>query len=249
MLCSTIRNVVPWRLSARIISPMRSISVGLMPPGGLVEQDQLRVEHQHLRELDELLLAVGQRAGLLVAEALHARRTSSSSSARAGLLAAHRARVELAQRERAQRRDDVLEHGHLAEQARDLERPARARGARAGTAAGRRSAGRRTRPRPPSARIVPSIRLNAVVLPEPFGPISAVIEPCGTANEAVVDGLDAAEVLGKPLTSSSGSPAAASVSAGAVRSRDHERPVEARADQPGLAARAPRREPLAAPSG
>ena len=37
----------------------------------LVEQDQLRVEHQHLRQLDELLLAVGESSRLLVPERAH----------------------------------------------------------------------------------------------------------------------------------------------------------------------------------
>src|SRR3954465_1112180 len=91
-------------------------------PGRLVEPDQLRVEHQDLRELDELLLAVGQRARLLVAVAAHADELEQLLGAR-GLGPADGARVELPPRERAQRRDDVLEHGHVAEQARDLERP------------------------------------------------------------------------------------------------------------------------------
>ena len=37
---------------------------------------------------------------------------------------------------------------------------------------------------PDSARIVSSIRLNRVVLPDPFGPIRPVIEPSGTVKEA-----------------------------------------------------------------
>ena len=36
---------------------------------------------------------------------------------------------------------------------------------------------------PSSARIVPPIRLKAVVLPEPFGPIRPVIVPSSTVNE------------------------------------------------------------------
>ena len=36
---------------------------------------------------------------------------------------------------------------------------------------------------PSSARWLPSITLNAVVFPEPLGPIRAVTEPRGTANE------------------------------------------------------------------
>ena len=39
------------------------------------------------------------------------------------------------------------------------------------------------------------IRLKAVVFPEPFGPISAVILPSSTANAAAVDRGDAAEPL------------------------------------------------------
>ena len=78
MLCSTIRNVLPHALSSRIISPMRSISTGLMPPAGSSSRISLRVEHQDLRELDELLLAVGQRPRALVAEVAPSRRTPAA---------------------------------------------------------------------------------------------------------------------------------------------------------------------------
>ena len=54
-------------------------------------------------------------------------------------------------------------------------------------------------------RIVPPIRLKTVVLPEPFGPISAVIEPSGTVNQQSSTAW-AAEALLQTATSSSGGP-------------------------------------------
>ena len=43
--------------------------------------------------------------------------------------------------------------------------------------------------------MVLAMQLKAVVLPAPFGPISAVIEPRSTVKEQSLDGADAAEML------------------------------------------------------
>ena len=48
---------------------------------------------------------------------------------------------------------------------------------------------------PRSGDIVPSMRLKSVVLPEPFGPMSAVIDPALDRERDAVDRLDAAEAL------------------------------------------------------
>ena len=90
--------------------------------GWFVEQDQLRVEHQHLGQLDELLLPVGQGAGARVAVGGHADELQQFLGP-CGLRTADGAQPELAHREVAQRRHHVLQHGHLAEQPGDLERP------------------------------------------------------------------------------------------------------------------------------
>ena len=66
--------------------------------------------------------------------------------------------------------------------------------------------------------MVPSIRLNAVVLPDPLGPISAVIEPCGTVNEQPLTALTPPKCFVRPRMSSSGSPCATFVAGGALRS-------------------------------
>ena len=108
---------------------------------------------------------------------------SSSSSAARGLRAADRRPAELRQREgraAARRRSPARSSP---EQPGDLERAAEAAVRPRPRPAAGRSARRRTRSSPASARMVPSIRLNSVVLPEPLGPISAVIEPSGTVNE------------------------------------------------------------------
>src|SRR3954465_14183276 len=88
MLGSTIRNVVPCALSSRIMSPIRSISVGLMPPAGsssMISRGSsisTRASSTSLcwpkdsapprGGLAEFRGAKGQRARRLVAEALHA---------------------------------------------------------------------------------------------------------------------------------------------------------------------------------
>src|SRR5215218_32871 len=90
------------------------------PTGGLVEHDQLRVEHEDLSQLDELLLT--EREGLrgLSREPLHADELEQVVCA-LGLGAADRVRAQLPPREGAERSDDVLEHGHLAKEPGDLE--------------------------------------------------------------------------------------------------------------------------------
>src|SRR5713101_5474941 len=89
-------------------------------PRGLVEQDQLWIEHQDLRKLDELLLAERERSRLLVREAEHADEVEQLFGP-LGLVSRDRVGGELPPREPAQRRGNVLEHGHLLEQACDLE--------------------------------------------------------------------------------------------------------------------------------
>src|SRR3954465_13007017 len=57
---------------------------------------------------------------------------------------------------------------------------------------------------PESAGIVFSIRLKTGVLPEPFGPMSPVIEPSGTTNEQPSTARSPPNCLTSPDTSSSG---------------------------------------------
>ena len=85
---------------------------------------------------------------------------------------------------------------------------------------------------PASGRIVPVMRLNSVVLPEPFGPISAVIVPSRTANERRRRPAGRRSASRRPCTSSSGPaglpvrgrPAARSTIAHAACARGGRRP-------------------------
>src|SRR5215207_7389743 len=90
--------------------------------GGLVEHDQLRVQHEDLGELEELLLSVGQGRRADVAVLTHPDEVEELLRA-ARLATRDRARAEAADAELAERRHHILEHGHLAEQPRDLKRP------------------------------------------------------------------------------------------------------------------------------
>src|SRR3954451_4474694 len=60
---------------------------------------------------------------------------------------------------------------------------------------------------PALGRIMPSMRLNAVVLPEPLGPMSAVIDPSGTVNEQPSTARTPPKRFSSPFTSSSARPA------------------------------------------
>src|SRR5215210_707218 len=91
----------------------------------LVEHDQLRVQHQDLRQLDELLLAVGERGCPNVAVLAHADELEQLLGP-CGLASRHRVGVQEPDVELPQRRHHILEHRHLREQPRDLERPPQA---------------------------------------------------------------------------------------------------------------------------
>ena len=131
------------------------------------------------------------------------------------------------------------------EQARDLERAADAAVCARATARSRSIRSPSNQTSPASGGIVPPIRLKTVVLPEPFGPISAVIEPSRDRERAAVDGLHAAEALLEPLapraaarTLSRRAPRAAEPLARAGRAG------QTLARQAGLAARAPALDPM-----
>src|SRR5712691_2300763 len=83
--------------------------------GRLVEQDQRRVAHEHPHELDQLLLAVGEIAGVLAGERLelHEREQLPRPALGGGPVAAGH-------------HQQVLERGQLGEDARHLERAAHA---------------------------------------------------------------------------------------------------------------------------
>ena len=93
---------------------------------------------------------------------------------------------------------------------------------------------------------MPSIRLNAVVLPDPFGPMSAVIEPSGTTNEQPSTARTPPKRFSSPRTSSSARPACTLGPTGAsARSRITSGLSSARPDDRVLAAPAALLEQLA----
>src|ERR1700730_10983154 len=83
--------------------------------GGLVEQDQLRIGHEHADELDQLLLTVGEGARILVRQPLELDEAEQLPGARAGRGIVVRRHHE-----------EVLERRQLAEDADDLEGAANA---------------------------------------------------------------------------------------------------------------------------
>ena len=127
--------------------------------GRLVEQDQARLDHQHARKLEELLLAAGELSGDfadLVGKAAEAEHLESAL-ARLAFLPSHCAGThpvvpEAFARLIARRQHDVLQNRHLRKGARYLEGPGKA-GAKDAVGAHRIDAGPgegyRSRLRPP----------------------------------------------------------------------------------------------------
>ena len=145
---------------------------------GLVEQHELGVAHQDRGELQQLLLSVGELAGGLSA------RSASPNSSRTSFARSRSAAVTSRRRTTA---TGLLDRdGHVLESVRC----AKTRGCwkvrvsprRHRVGSGRRRRGRRRR-RAGVGTQVPRDMLKTVVLPDPFGPIRAVMVPSGTTKE------------------------------------------------------------------
>ena len=120
MLCSTMRKVRPSSLSSSHSFADAVHQRGVHPSGGLVEHDRLRVAHQHPGELEQLLLAVGEVAGLGGLEVVDARPAGQGSRARAiSSGVAHGG--SRASSPSAHGDQHVLQHGHPGEDAAELE--------------------------------------------------------------------------------------------------------------------------------
>ena len=164
--------------------------------GRLVEQDQPWLEHQHLGQLDELLLAVGQRAGTLRAKRRSPTMSSSSPARSASWPLTASANI-VRHRASGSGATTFSSTVMLVEQPRESGRSGPGRGGRAARAASGRSACRRSQTSPESADMPPVTRLKSVVLPEPFGPISAVMDALADGKARAVDRDQTAEPLGR----------------------------------------------------
>ena len=203
-----------------------------MPAGRLVHQQQPRRVGERHRELEALQVAVGELADGRSACALMPTRASSASrlgdcgavatpQSRASRRACDSRTVCTFSRTRHRREGRGDLEGAADAQPPDLRaaaRPAMSRPSR--------------RIVPVSGRIWPFSMLKQVLLPAPFGPISASISPAASAEETSAHGLDAAIGLGE---------------AADLEERAHAAPFQAARDR--RAARPARRNAPATPSG
>ena len=183
MSCSTITNVRPDSFSARINEARRRSNVGLIPAAGSSSRITCRIEHQHLRELDELALSVRQ-VGRLGRDVL----------AHADELQELGGPSRFGTRDGTAREPSEPKLGLAAATFSSTVRLSKSRGSwyvRATPANARRvrlspsseSAVKDNRS-PMPGRYVPSTTLKTVVLPDPLGPINAVSEPARTLSDA-----------------------------------------------------------------
>ena len=91
MLCSMIRKRDAARCSATIRSISVSSSAGLTPAAGSSSRISLRLDHQHARQLQQLLLPARQLPGQLVGLARPSAQVSSTSIARSRMARSSRA--------------------------------------------------------------------------------------------------------------------------------------------------------------
>ena len=183
MSCSTSNTVMPWSRRCAGSAPQAAVSEGFMPAAGSSSSSSRGPRGQGQRQLEQPLLAIGQRLGQLVGAGAAARRSRSSP----GLPAQPR----FLPRWRGRRSRASSSPAGRAGAGRSARSPARC------SRRTRSSSGSvRTRPRPamrsgarpvmcwPSKRIAPAVgrmkpvmTLKAVVLPAPFGPIRLVTWP------------------------------------------------------------------------
>ena len=191
--------------SRAITSRMRMALRRRHAGGGLVEQQHLRLQRQRDRDLDQPLAAVGQFAHQLervLGEPQRVRDGRGLLDHRA-LAPAGRHRLLQAPLALGDRQVDVLQHGEPAKQLIDLER--------AGEAAPRALAcgspvmsSPSSSTRPAMGCSAPVIRLTSVVLPAPFGPISAWRAPRSSTRLMSRATASAPKLLCRPRTSRRG---------------------------------------------
>src|SRR5579864_6876794 len=90
----------------------------------------------------------------------------------------------------------------------------------------------RNRTRPAVGAMNPVTRLNSVVLPAPFGPISPTISPSRTANETPSTARSPPKVRERPATSSTAEPAQQRIEDAVREIRRHEHQDGAVEQQP-----------------
>ena len=152
MLCSTSTTVSVERVAQPADLRLQPLGLAVVHAGGgLVEEEQLRLEHHRARDLEAALVAVRERGGRLVGDVLRGRRRRAARSrARASLLVVVvrrraedrggevRALLELARDEQVLEHRELREEADVLERARDA-RPRRSARARAGARSCRRS--------------------------------------------------------------------------------------------------------------
>src|SRR5512134_927195 len=84
---------------------------------------------------------------------------------------------------------------------------------------------------PASGRMCPVMRLKSVVLPAPFGPMTAPIEPCGTSKLTPPTARKPSKLLASPRTSSTAQPRGHAVRERAERAGDTAREHEEQRDE------------------
>ena len=200
MSCSTNTTVRPSSRSATNVVEQRLHQRRVHARHRLVEHDELRVDHERARHLEQLALAARQRARevvLLVGEAEVARadraRLACSRAPATATGSRERAQTRCSPRWLGAREQHVVEHGKPRQRLRQLERPHHARPRDAVGGPARELRCRRSCQCPPSARSNPVSRLNSVVLPAPFGPIERGDRVALHLEVVDVDGEQSAE--------------------------------------------------------
>ena len=159
------------------------------PGHRFVEEDHAWSGHQGTAELQQLALTAGERAGVVTGKAAEADQVEQFARLLANLALAPRQTPRPVER-RSQLllpvhagQHHVLQHRHAGQHPRDLEGAHQAgRGQRVGRPAVAAPAVEMDRAALRGRK--PEMRLNIVVLPAPLGPMSPVIEPDATSNEA-----------------------------------------------------------------
>ena len=194
MLCSTTRNVMPRALSSRITSVSRPSRLGLTPPAGSSSRISFGSSISTWASSTSFCCPYERSPARCPANRPQADDVEQLPGP-VGLVAADRVGEHRPPVPVRQRRDDVLQHGHLLEQPGGLERAAEAEVAALPRRQSGRSAGRRTRSRPASACIVAGDEVEQRGLAGPVRPDQRGDRALPHGQVGAVDGDQAAEPL------------------------------------------------------
>ena len=183
MSCSVNSTPIVRSRARRAVRPISAWrSLGAMPAAGSSISSNFGSLASAMREFEPLQVAVGELAATALRLIGHADEIEQARRLADVVARRPAKRRPTARMMREQRHLDVFRDRHRGESRGDLEGPPDAQAPDVGAASCRRCSGRRCVMRPLVGASWPLIMAKQVLLPAPFGPMSASISPASSAK-------------------------------------------------------------------